>query len=111
VAEIGPRVVGTGKDFFVTSVGALVDTDLRTRLFENGPGRTFVTSGAIGGLDLLAAASRDGGLETVSLTTTKAPATVVQPWMSDEESERVLTTVVPLDVYTGTVTDAIRLFP
>src|SRR5690554_25473 len=45
VAEFGPRVVAAGRDFLVTSVGALVDTELRTRLFENGPGRTFVTTG------------------------------------------------------------------
>src|SRR5690606_33090115 len=93
------------------SVGALVDAELRTRLFEHGPGRAFVTTGAIGGLDVLAAASRDGGLDTVSLTTTKAPSTVVQTWMSDKERHRVLSATGSIDVYTGGVTDAIRMFP
>lgn len=111
VATIGPRVIDAGKDLLVTSVGALADAALRARLLEGGPGRTFVTTGAIGGLDLLAAASRGDGLDTVSLTTTKAPSTVAQPWMSDGERNRILTTKGSLEVYSGTVTDAIRLFP
>lgn len=110
VSEYGPAVIEAGRDFLVSSVGALVDTQLRERLLA-GPGRLRVTTGAIGGLDLLAAASRDGGLDAVRLTTTKAPSTVVQPWMSDEERDRVLTTPGRLDVYTGTVADAIARFP
>lgn len=110
VADYGPAVIAAGRDFLVTSVGALADAELRARLL-GGPGRLFVTTGAIGGLDLLSAASRDGGLDTVRLTTTKAPSTVAQPWMSDDERERVLTTPGPLDVYTGTVADAIAKFP
>ncbi|MBX3093886.1 MAG: DUF108 domain-containing protein [Cryobacterium sp.] len=111
VATIGPRVIDAGKDLLVTSVGALADAALRRRLLDDGPGRTFVTTGAIGGLDLLAAASRGDGLHTVRLTTTKAPSTVVQPWMSAEERDRILTTEVPIEAYSGTVQDAIRLFP
>lgn len=110
VAELAPTAIERGRDFLVTSVGALVDEGLRARLLA-GPGRMFVTTGAIGGLDLLTAASRDGGLDSVALTTTKAPATVVQPWMSGEERERVLATPERLDVYTGTVADAIARFP
>ena len=110
VATVGPRVIDAGRDLLVTSVGALADAGLRTRLL-GGPGRMFVTTGAIGGLDLLAAASRSNGLDTVAFTTTKAPSTVVQPWMSDDERERVLTAPGRVDVYTGTVTDAIAKFP
>lgn len=110
VASVGPTVIGAGRTFLVTSVGALVDPELRGRLLA-GPGTLRVTTGAIGGLDLLAAASRDGGLDTITLTTTKAPSTVVQPWMGDDERERVLSTPGRLDVYTGTVADAIAKFP
>lgn len=110
VAEYGPAVIAAGRDFLVTSVGALIDVVLRERLLA-GPGRLFVTSGAIGGLDVLAAASRDGGLRKVTLTTTKTPTTVIQPWMSDDERERVLAAEGPVDVYTGTVAEAIERFP
>lgn len=110
VESIGPRVIEAGKDFLVASAGALANAALRTRLLA-GPGRLFVTTGAIGGLDLLAAAHRNAGLDTVVLRTTKAPATVVQSWMSDDERERILSTRQAIDVYTGGVTDAIAKFP
>lgn len=110
VAEFGPAVIGAGRDFLVTSVGALVDGELRERLLA-GPGRLFLTSGAIGGLDLLTAAARSGGLSAVTLTTTKAPSTVVQTWMSGTERERILGATDATVAYTGTVTEAIRRFP
>ena len=78
----GLRVVESGIDLLVSSVGALVDEPFRRRMLTGGPGRCSVTSGAMGGLDVLGAASRDGGLSTVTLVTTKSPAAVIQPWMS-----------------------------
>lgn len=110
VAQVGSAVIAAGRDLLVASVGALADQGMRESLLA-GPGRLFVTTGAIGGLDLLSAASRDGGLDTVALTTSKTPSTVVQPWMSHEERGRVLSARRPLGVYTGTVADAIAKFP
>lgn len=111
VREKGPRVVDSGVTLLVSSVGALVDEQFRERMLTGGPGRCVVTSGAMGGLDVLGAAARDGGLSEATLTTTKSPEAVVQPWMTEPERERVLNADGPVTVFSGNVRDAIRLFP
>lgn len=108
--QYGPSIINAGKDLLLVSVGAVADPDLRKTLFENGPGRTYITNGAIGGLDLLAAAAITG-LDTASLTTSKRPETLVRPWMSDAEAERIRDATAPVTVFTGNVTDAIAKFP
>lgn len=55
--DIGSRVVVAGKNLLLVSVGALADPELSGALLARGPGRTFISSGAIGGLDILAAAA------------------------------------------------------
>ncbi len=107
----GLRVIEAGVDLLVSSVGALVDETFRRRMLTGGPGRCFVTSGAMGGLDVLGAASRDGGLSAATLVTTKAPAAVIQPWMSEKERDDILHTAEPITVFRGSVKEAIRLFP
>lgn len=107
----GLRVIESGVDLLVSSVGALVDESFRKQIMTGGPGRCLVTSGAMGGIDVLGAASRDGGLSTLSLVTTKTPAAVVQPWMSDTQREEVLAAAGPTTVFSGNVREAIRLFP
>ncbi|HEY8524457.1 MAG TPA: aspartate dehydrogenase domain-containing protein [Acidimicrobiales bacterium] len=69
----GPAVVAAGKDLLVVSVGALVADGLVERL-RAGPGRILVSSGAIGGLDLIRAAARAGAIRSVRLTTVKPAA-------------------------------------
>lgn len=110
VAGLGPAVVDAGRDLLVTSVGALIDPGLRATLLT-GPGRLFVSTGAVGGLDVLSVASRNGGLDSVALTTTKSPATVLQPWMSDLERHRVISATGPVVAFTGPVAEAIARFP
>lgn len=110
VADLGPRAIAAGNDVLITSVGALADTELRALLL-GGPGQLSVTSGAIGGLDLLTAASRAGGLDSIRLTTAKAPATVVQPWMDARLRERVLDATEAVEAFSGTVAEAIERFP
>ncbi|MFE3454225.1 aspartate dehydrogenase domain-containing protein [Nonomuraea sp. NPDC059194] len=78
LAEIGPKVVAAGKDLLVVSIGAFTDDALLAGLRE-GPGRVHLTSGAIGGLDLLRAASRMAPLDRIRIITTKKPATLGVP--------------------------------
>lgn len=111
VQSEGLRVIESGTDLLVSSVGALVDEPFRRRMLTGGPGRCFVTSGAMGGLDVLGAASRDGGLSTMTLVTTKSPAAVTQPWMSDNERDNLVKAAEPVSVFSGSVSEAIRLFP
>ncbi|ROO86650.1 aspartate dehydrogenase [Actinocorallia herbida] len=74
-----PRAVEAGVDVVLCSCGVLADPEF-TRDLPEGPGRVLVPSGAIGGLDLFAAAARaldgrpEGPPASVVLTTTKRPA-------------------------------------
>lgn len=107
----GVRVIDSGVTLLVSSVGALVEPAFRERLMNGGPGRCVVTSGAIGGLDILGAAARGGGLTEATLVTTKSPAAVVQPWMTEPERVDILEADGPVTAFSGNVVDAIRLFP
>jgi aspartate dehydrogenase len=75
LADLGPQVIDAGRDLLVVSIGALTDDALHRRL-QAGPGRLFLTSGAVGGLDLLRAAARMAPLEKVRIVTTKKPSTL-----------------------------------
>ena len=103
--QYGPRIVGAGKDLLIVSVGALADPELRATLIDEGPGRTFISNGAIGGLDLLRGVAIKGGLARVELVTRKLPGTLVQPWMDDEEASRLRATEHPVTVFEGSVTE------
>ncbi|MDN5585457.1 MAG: DUF108 domain-containing protein [Brevibacterium sp.] len=109
----GPAVVAAGIPFVLTSVGALADRPTRQSLLA-GPGDLHVTNGAIGGLDVLEAAAQAQALETVSITTAKAPSGLIQPWMPAEEVRRLESLTPedgPLTIFTGTPAEAIVKFP
>jgi aspartate dehydrogenase len=76
LAEHGPAAVAAGTDLLGVSAGARGDPELRAALTA-GPGRVHVSSGAIGGLDVLSAAARMGGLDRVRITTTKDAAALL----------------------------------
>ncbi|MFW0787384.1 aspartate dehydrogenase domain-containing protein [Gordonia sp. CPCC 206044] len=111
VREHAVAIVEAGCDLVLTSIGALADVDLRKRLCDAGPGRVVCTNGAVGGLDMLAAAFASGGLDTVSITSTKKPASLLRPWMSDAQRTEIASTTVSLQVFTGSPDEAARLFP
>ncbi|KAB1656693.1 DUF108 domain-containing protein [Pseudoclavibacter chungangensis] len=108
--HLGPLVVAGGPDLLVASVGAFADPDTAAAL-EAGPGRVRASSGAIGGLDLLRAAAQAGGIDRATITTTKLASSLVQPWMDDEERERLRTLRTPEPLFEGTPGEAIDRFP
>jgi aspartate dehydrogenase len=110
LAEIGPAVVAAGVDLLVASVGALTDAALLAAL-SAGPGRVRLTTGAIGGLDLLRSAATMGGLTRVRITTTKLPTVLAQPWMDQHELTRLRTTTTPLVVRRGSAREIATAFP
>lgn len=71
-----PQALRAGVDVLVASVGALanraIEAELRASAFA-GQSRVLVPSGALGGLDALAAGAL-AGIEQVRCTSTKAPA-------------------------------------
>lgn len=108
--EHGPTVVAAGRTLVASSIGALAEPDLRHRL-QAGPGRLVLTPGAIGGLELLAAASGAAPFDGVRVRTTKRPQALLQPWMPAEQRAQLVTATGPLAVFAGSPGDAARLFP
>ncbi|MFD8275432.1 aspartate dehydrogenase domain-containing protein [Streptomyces flaveolus] len=111
VREWGERVLTAGTDLLVASTGALTDEDLAKRLLGAGPGRVYFTGGAVGGLDLLQAVRALGPLDEVTLTTTKLPGTLEQPWMDEELLNRLRTATGPVEVMRGTAREVPVKFP
>ncbi|HEY8546467.1 MAG TPA: aspartate dehydrogenase domain-containing protein, partial [Acidimicrobiales bacterium] len=74
-------------------------------------GRVLLSTGAIGGLDLLRAAALMGPVHSVRLTTAKRPEALERPWMTDVERRRLHEADGPVTVFTGTARDAVRRFP
>ncbi|MGR0162009.1 aspartate dehydrogenase domain-containing protein [Paenarthrobacter nitroguajacolicus] len=111
VAEFGPRIVSAGKDLLVTSIGALCDASLRKALLDDGPGRTFLTTGALGGLDAITAACAGGTIHRVTVESRKLPAALIQPWMDGDTRDAILTATHPVELLRGGPAELIKAFP
>ncbi|MGI9595872.1 MAG: aspartate dehydrogenase domain-containing protein [Acidimicrobiales bacterium] len=105
------RWLTDGADVIVVSIGALVDDALHRRLIAAGPGRLLLCAGAIGGLDLLAAAELYGPIDEVRLETTKPSATLVRDWMDQPMLDALRSGERPVECFRGSVADAVELFP
>lgn len=111
VREYGPETLRRGVDFAAVSVGALVDDPLRAALLDAaraGGAQLVVPSGAVAGLDGLAAA-RSGRLTRVTYVSRKPP----RAWKGTPAEE-----VCDLDaltgatvLYEGTAREAAALYP
>lgn len=111
--EYGPGVIAAGIDLVLTSVGALADPEIARRLLA-GPGRLWVTPGAIGGFDVLGAAAEADGLEAVRIRTSKRPTSLLRPWMSrrqEAELRALRPGDEPVTVFSGGPAGAIERFP
>lgn len=87
------------KDMMVISIGAFSDTSLLEDVKENQH-KLYLPSGAVGGLDLIQNVNTLEHLSSVTLTTTKPAASL----LDDEVSE-------PTVVFEGVAKDAIDKFP
>ncbi|NRF71574.1 aspartate dehydrogenase [Aquincola sp. S2] len=111
VAAHGERILVAGCDLLLASVGALADEALHRRLLraaERGGARLLLTSGAIGGLDILAAAQRCG-LHRVQLRSSKPPAA----WRGTIAEARVDLDALkaPVVLFSGSAREAATLYP
>jgi aspartate dehydrogenase len=84
-------IVGEGIELIVMSVGALLDSKLKSK-------RIHTPSGAIGGLDAISAAAL-AGIDSVVLNTRKAPKTLEM----DTRQEKL--------VFEGSPQEAVKRFP
>jgi aspartate dehydrogenase len=106
-------VLERGKELVAMSVGAFADPEfaegLRRRAAEKG-GRVYLPSGAIGGLDALAAAALEE-IDSVTLTTTK-PVKGLAGTRSAFDPDLDLTTLSEATcIYEGPAAEAVRRFP
>lgn len=108
--ELGPEVIAAGRTLLLASIGALADAATAAALTA-GPGRLVLTTGAVGGLDALAAHRQAGGLRDVLITSTKQASTLIQPWMDDAERTALERATSPITVFEGSAVDVIDRFP
>lgn len=111
VGQSAVKILEAGVDLLVSSVGALADEVLLEQVLAAGPGRLLFTSGAVGGVDLLASAAAEAPLDRVAVTTSKLPGALLQPWMDEETQDRIRTTAVSVEIFSGPAREAARLFP
>lgn len=111
LTEIAPTVLDGRAGLLVTSVGALRHDATFKLLSAAPPGRVHLTTGAVGGLDLLRSAARMAPLDAVRIVTTKKPAALVQPWMTDAEASALRTATAPVEVKRGPAKEITGLFP
>jgi len=113
VAQYGARILASGADLMLMSVGALVDDNLWKTLSDtarNRGTRIFVPSGAISGLDGLGAAS-NADIESISLTVRKPPQGLSLPSQLKHLSGKLMGLNEPLVLFEGTAREAVQLFP
>jgi len=111
VSRHGVEILDQGRDLLITSSGALADPELVEALASAGPGRLTITSGAIGGIDLLVSARAYGAIHAARVTTSKLPLALLQPWMDEDTQLRVSATTEPIEVFRGNAAEAARYFP
>ena len=115
LVEVVPQALERGITVVAVSTGAFLDDQLRHWLEPKpGLGQLILSTGAIGGLDLVRAARAGSDRLEITLRSTKRPKALVQSWMSDAEAERLNTMTAldgPFEVFSGDAQSAARLFP
>jgi aspartate dehydrogenase len=112
LAAFAPVLLREGRELLIASVGALADQALEASLREQasqGRARLLLSTGAIGAVDLLAAA-QIGGLREVSYTGSKPP----RAWIGTAAEALAQTAQVanePVDLFQGTARQAALRFP
>ncbi len=106
--EIATATLRAGRTLLVLSAGALLDRyEAYVDLARQGGGRIHVVSGAIGGLDALAAAAV-GEVESVTVVTRKPPRALEGAPYLEAHGIRVRELQIPQVVFEGTAREACR---
>ncbi|MEQ9122951.1 MAG: aspartate dehydrogenase [Alphaproteobacteria bacterium] len=100
-----------GKEVAVTSIGALIDDELRARLIraaETGGGRLILPSAGIGALDMLAGMA-EGGVTQATVTVRKPP----EAWRDTpgEDLVDLESLTAPAVLFDGSVREGAPLYP
>ncbi|RBQ24237.1 putative L-aspartate dehydrogenase [Candidatus Methanobinarius endosymbioticus] len=95
------KILNKGKDVMIMSIGALMDSDIRSQMIATASknnAKIFAPSGAIVGLDGIKAASI-GKIKKATLTTRKPPKSLGK----DTDNEEIL--------FEGKASEAVKKFP
>ncbi|NWG36021.1 aspartate dehydrogenase [Nitrososphaera sp.] len=101
-------VLDAGRDLLVMSVGALADRELLASL-QSSKGRVYIPTGAIAGIDAIRAVKHL--LDSVTLTTTKAPKALAGAPFFETSSIRLDEIKKSTVIYEGPAADAVKKFP
>jgi len=109
--QYGPTILSAGCDLVISSVGALADEDLSATIdaaAQAGGARRLICPGAVGGLELIAAAKL-AGLTSLTYTSRKPPSA----WRGTAAEESVVLEGLrePTQFFEGTARQAARLYP
>jgi aspartate dehydrogenase len=108
-------VLAAGRTLVAASVGAFLQEDLWDLLSDQGsPGSLILSTGALGGMDLIRASGLADPAAKVTLTSRKRPRSLIQQWMEPELVQRLEDLGAEDDsisVFVGDAREAPRLFP
>ena len=114
VRNFAKRIIESGKDVMVMSVGALADTLFLAELLQltpirNGHSKIYVPSGAIAGIDAIRSVRHIA--DSISLTTKKSPKALAgAPFFTTRNVSLDNITKVT-EIYEGPAVEAVKLFP
>lgn len=114
VKNFAKRIIESGKDVMVMSVGALADTLFLAELLQltpirNGHSKIYVPSGAIAGIDAIRSVRHIA--DSISLTTKKSPKALAgAPFFTTRNVSLDNITKVT-EIYEGPAVEAVKLFP
>jgi len=112
IRSFGIRIVESGKDLMVMSVGALLDDVLRDRLYQSAVAKKrkiIIPTGAIAGIDALKACS--GKISAVKLVTRKRPNALAGAPFFEINKIDLNSITKETVLFEGPAVDAVRLFP
>jgi aspartate dehydrogenase len=108
--DLAEPALGRGRLVMVLSCGALLDNFDLVDLARRHGGRIFVPSGALLGLDAVAAAA-EGGISSVHMITRKPPRGLVGAPYLEENAIDISELSEPKRVFAGTAREAASGFP
>jgi aspartate dehydrogenase len=114
VKNFAKRIIESGKDLMVMSVGALADIQFLAELLEltpikDGQSKIYVPSGAIAGIDAIRSVRHTA--DSISITTKKSPKALAgAPFFTTRNVSLDNITKVT-EIYKGSAVEAVKLFP
>lgn len=111
VNDYVPGLLKKGIRVVLVSTGALRDQGLYDELAKAGGDRLILSTGAIGGIDIVRACRQAGNIESITLSTTKPSLALERPWMSAEMIAQIREGREVVECYRGSALAATELFP